>query len=130
MHRFGIGQPVRRVEDRRFLTGQSRYVDDLQLPQQAYGATLMSPHAHAHIRSVDVGVAQAAPGVLLVLTGSDVTRDQDGSVPPAYMPEDIGGAKGYRTFRPLLAQGRLRTSASELRSWLPTPSSRRARRPS
>ena len=47
MNKFGIGQPVRRVEDTRFLTGRGRYVDDINLPLQAYGVVLLSPHAHA-----------------------------------------------------------------------------------
>ena len=63
MNRFGIGQPVRRVEDQRFLTGRSRYVDDMQLAHQVYGAVLMSPHAHARILKVDARTAKAAPGV-------------------------------------------------------------------
>src|ERR1700682_6550967 len=45
MAKFGIGQAVRRVEDQRFLTGQGRYVDDISLPGQAYGVTVLSPHA-------------------------------------------------------------------------------------
>ena len=43
MTKFGIGQPVRRVEDQRFLTGQGRYVDDINLTHQAYGALVLSP---------------------------------------------------------------------------------------
>jgi len=43
MNSFGIGQPVRRVEDRRFLTGRARYVDDVELPRQAHGALVLSP---------------------------------------------------------------------------------------
>ena len=38
MNRFGIGQPVRRVEDQRFLTGRARYVDDIQLARMLHGA--------------------------------------------------------------------------------------------
>ena len=51
--RFGIGQPVRRVEDQRFLTGRARYVDDIQLPHMLHGAVVMSPHAHARIRCIE-----------------------------------------------------------------------------
>jgi len=104
MNNFGIGQPVRRVEDRRFLTGRARYVDDIDLPRQAYGALVLSPHAHARFRRIDVSRALAAPGVLCVLTGADAVRDQLGGIPPNAMPEDMGGPKGYRTFRPVLVQ--------------------------
>src|SRR5438105_5115036 len=71
----GIGQPVRRREDRRLLTGKGRYSDDVNLPGQAYAVMVRSPHAHALIRSVDTAAARAMPGVLAVLTGEDVVAD-------------------------------------------------------
>ena len=108
MSRFGIGQPVRRVEDQRFLTGRSRYVDDLQLPHMLHGAVVMSPHAHARIRGIDAEPARRAPGVVLVLTGEDAKADRLGGIPPLFMPEDMGGPKGYRTFRPLLEAAKAR----------------------
>jgi carbon-monoxide dehydrogenase large subunit len=108
MTKFGIGQPVRRVEDQRFLTGRGRYVDDLNLPHQAYGAVVSSPHAHARIRGVDTAAAAAAPGVLCVLTAADVGAEKLGGIPPLFMPEDMGGPKGYRTFKPLLAGDKAR----------------------
>ena len=71
MAKFGVGQPVRRVEDQRFLTGQGRYVDDIVLPGMLHACNVLSPHAHAKVKKVDVAKAKAAPGVLLVLTGAD-----------------------------------------------------------
>jgi carbon-monoxide dehydrogenase large subunit len=108
MSRFGIGQPVRRVEDQRFLTGRSRYVDDIQLPRMLHGAVVMSPHAHARIRGVDASEALNLPGVVCVLTGADAKADNLGGIPPLFMPEDMGGPKGYRTFRPLLEPAKVR----------------------
>ena len=67
MNRLGIGQPVRRVEDARFITGRGRYVGDIDLPGIAHGQVLLSPHAHAHITRIDVTRARAAPGVICVL---------------------------------------------------------------
>src|ERR671929_648506 len=101
-NRYGIGQPVRRVEDQRFLTGRARYVDDIQLPHMLHGAVVMSTHAHARIRGINVDAAMKSPGVHLVLTGADAQREKLGGIPPLFMPEDMGGPKGYRTFRPLL----------------------------
>ncbi len=109
MNRFGIGQPVRRVEDTRFLTGRGRYVDDIAMPRQAYAALVLSPHAHARIKRVDAARAAAAPGVLCVLTGKDAIADKVGGLPPQFMPEDMGGPKGYRTTRPLLCADRVRS---------------------
>jgi carbon-monoxide dehydrogenase large subunit len=108
MNRFGIGQPVRRVEDQRFLTGRSRYVDDIQLPHMLHGAVVMSPHAHARIRAIDTKAALESDGVVCVLTGEDARKDGLGGIPPLFMPEDMGGPKGYRTFRPLLEAAKVR----------------------
>ncbi len=71
----GIGQPVRRREDLRLVTGHGRYSDDLNLPDQAYAIFVRSPYAHALIRSLDVKEACAAPGVLAVLTSEEVRQD-------------------------------------------------------
>ena len=71
----GIGQPVRRREDLRLLTGKGRYSDDVNLPGQAYAAMVRSPHAHALIRAIDIAAARAMPGVLAVLTADDVRHD-------------------------------------------------------
>jgi len=108
MNKFGVGQPVRRVEDRRFTTGGGRYVDDVTLARQAHAALVLSPHAHARIRRIDVTRARAAEGVLCVLTGADVVTDGLGGLPPLFMPEDRGGPKGYRTSRPVLVADRVR----------------------
>jgi aerobic carbon-monoxide dehydrogenase large subunit len=106
--RFGIGQPVTRKEDARFLTGRGRYVADIDLARQAYAVFLFSPHAHAQIRSVDKSAAEQVPGVYAVLTGEDWATEGLGSLDPEAMPEDMGGPKGFRTKRPPLAQGRVR----------------------
>ena len=71
----GIGQTVRRKEDARLVTGRGNYSDDVNLPGQAYGAAVRSPHAHALIRAIDVAAARAMPGVLAVLTGQDALAD-------------------------------------------------------
>ncbi len=108
MAKFGIGQAVRRVEDRRFLTGQGRYVDDISLPGQCYGVTVLSPHAHARIKRLDVSKAKAAPGVLCVLAGADAVTEKLGSFTAHLMPEDFGAPKGHRTFQPVLVADKVR----------------------
>src|SRR5215813_7115178 len=70
-----IGQPVRRKEDLRLVTGKGCYTDDINLPGQAYAVMVRSPHPHAHIRAVDIAPAMAARGVLAVLTGRDLLAD-------------------------------------------------------
>src|SRR6185295_20224744 len=71
----GIGAPLRRVEDRRFLLGRGRFVADIAVPGALACVLVRSPHAHARIRNVDVAAAQAAPGVAAVFTGADMAAD-------------------------------------------------------
>ncbi len=103
MGQFGIGQPVRRKEDDRFVTGRGRYTDDISLPGQAHMHVLRSPHAHARFKVTDTAAARAAPGVLGVYTAADLgaiggipckvpvkNRDGSMSVNPPYpiLPAD------------------------------------------
>jgi len=82
----GIGDAVRRKEDARLLTGRGCYSDDFNFPEQAYGAVLRAPHAHALIRSIDVDTARAMPGVLAVLTGRDAQIDGIKPIPHPAAP--------------------------------------------
>src|SRR5579872_4239125 len=66
-----IGQPIRRLEDARLLTGKGAYAADYNRPGQAYLAVLRSPYAHARIRSIDLDAARASPAVLLAYAGED-----------------------------------------------------------
>jgi len=66
------GQSVKRFEDPRLLTGQGTFLDDLKLPGMLHAAILRSPHAHAHITSIDTAAARHAPGVVAVLTAEDL----------------------------------------------------------
>ena len=103
----GIGAPMRRIEDSRFLTGQGRYVDDLKLPDMVHAHVVRSPHAHARIRRIETAAARAAPGVLAVLTHEDVTRDGLGNLPCKFMPP-AGSAVAYTPSHPILATGKVR----------------------
>ena len=82
----GIGKPVRRREDSRFLTGAGNYADDMSLPGQAYAYVLRSPHAHARIAGIDAGPAAGMPGVLAVLTDSDAAADGLQPIPQRPVP--------------------------------------------
>ncbi|MCW3117033.1 MAG: xanthine dehydrogenase family protein molybdopterin-binding subunit [Chitinophagaceae bacterium] len=67
-----IGKSVRRVEDKRFITGMGRYTDDIILPQQTYASFVRSPYAHAKIIGVDIRAAKSMQGVVAIYTGADV----------------------------------------------------------
>ncbi|MCH7833044.1 MAG: xanthine dehydrogenase family protein molybdopterin-binding subunit, partial [Proteobacteria bacterium] len=76
-----IGQPVRRSEDERFLTGRGRYIDDINLEGQARAVVLRSVYAHADIKNIDASEALAMEGVLLVVTGQDWIAEGFGTMP-------------------------------------------------
>lgn len=70
--KFGMGAPVRRLEDQAFITGRGRYTDDIQPTDVLHGYVLRSPVAKAKLAVGSVEAARAAPGVHLVLTGKDI----------------------------------------------------------
>ncbi|MEM7444322.1 MAG: xanthine dehydrogenase family protein molybdopterin-binding subunit [Pseudomonadota bacterium] len=76
----GIGAPLTRKEDRRFLIGRGQYTDDINRPHQTYAAFVRSPHAHATIRGVNTEAAEKAPGVVAVLTGKEMADDGIGNL--------------------------------------------------
>ena len=71
----GIGQPVRRKEDARLVTGRGCFTDDVNLPGQAFAAFVRSPYAHARLGPIDAAAALKVEGVLAVLTGADAVAD-------------------------------------------------------
>jgi carbon-monoxide dehydrogenase large subunit len=81
MRKYGVGQPVRRNEDPRLLTGRGKFNDDLPRAGEAVGYVLRSPHAHADIRSIDTARASGMPGVVGILTGQDLLDDGIGAFP-------------------------------------------------
>lgn len=106
--KFGIGQPVRRWEDLRLLTGRGRYQDDIVLPRQCHAVFVRSPHAHARILSIGTRAAQAAPGVLAVFTGADYRADGL-AMPKANMPrKKRDGSPMFAPQRPALVTDRVR----------------------
>jgi aerobic carbon-monoxide dehydrogenase large subunit len=70
----GIGQPLRRKEDFRLLTGRGRYGDDLALPRMVHAAFVRSPHAHARIRSMDKTAAPLMLSVASTISATESSR--------------------------------------------------------
>jgi carbon-monoxide dehydrogenase large subunit len=106
--KFGIGQPIRRLEDVRLLTGKGRYQDDQTLHRQTWCVFVRSPHAHARIRSIDTGAASRAPGVVAVLAGTDYANDGI-AMPKAAMPrKKRDGSPMFAPQRPALVVDRAR----------------------
>lgn len=99
----GIGAPVRRKEDERFITGHGRYTDDINQPGQLYAVFLRSPHARARIDSVDAGEALAIEGVVAVLTGRDMADDGLGDLPCGWLVKQADGSDMVAAPHPPLA---------------------------
>src|SRR5579872_136353 len=108
MGQFGVGQPVPREEDPYLLRGKGRYVDDVKAVAAAHAYFLRSPYAHARIRSIDVRPAEAAPGVLLVLTGEHPALTALGLQVPRMPRKRKDGSPGAIAPQPHLARGFVR----------------------
>ena len=103
----GIGAPVRRKEDFRFVTGQGQYTDDVTRPGETRAVFVRSPHAHAKIRKIDVAAAKAMPGVVDVLTGAQLADDKVGNLICGWMIHSKDGSPMRMAPHPALASGKV-----------------------
>ncbi len=108
-----FGQPLRRKEDRRLLTGTGQFTADFLRPGMAHAAMVRSPHAHARIVAVDVAAAAVMPGVLVVLTGEEYAAEGLGGITPGGPLIRLPGTPKdqdflFRPEHPALARGRVR----------------------
>ncbi|MEX2642259.1 MAG: xanthine dehydrogenase family protein molybdopterin-binding subunit, partial [Acetobacterales bacterium] len=108
MGRFGFGQPVRRKEDARFITGAGRYLDDLRFENQSWAAFVRSPVARGRIESIDAAAARTMPGVLGVFTAADLVADGIGSLPCLAGVRGIDGKTARAPARGLMADDEVR----------------------
>jgi carbon-monoxide dehydrogenase large subunit len=106
MSTTGIGASVRRKEDQRFITGKGHYTDDISRPGQTYAYFLRSPHAHAKIKSIDSKAAAAAPGVVAILTGTELATDKIGNLICGWMIHSKDGTPMKMSAHPALANGK------------------------
>jgi carbon-monoxide dehydrogenase large subunit len=88
----GVGARVARKEDKRFITGAGRYVEDMVVPGMKQAVFVRSPHAHADIRKIDVKAAQKMPGVIAVLTGKELKADGIGNLICGWMIHSKDGS--------------------------------------
>jgi CO/xanthine dehydrogenase Mo-binding subunit len=114
------GQPLKRFEDPKLVTGRGSYVDDVQLPGMLHAAVLRSPHAHARIRSIDASAARHQPGVVTVLTGAD-TAGVLNDVPTRAMAADLPVDDMKLVEQPVLARGKVCYVGQPWLSWWSGP---------
>jgi len=103
-----IGDPVRRKEDLRFLTGKGHYTDDINRPGQVYAVFVRSPHAHATIKNIDTKRAAGASGVVAVYTGADLIKAGLGTLPCGWGVKNKDGSPMAEPPHPVLASGKVR----------------------
>jgi carbon-monoxide dehydrogenase large subunit len=108
MTKFGLAQPVRRVEDPRLLKGNGVYTDDITLPGMLWGAVLRSSHAAATIGAIDTAAAKTLPGVVGVFTAADLEADGIGGLPCAIPLKNRDGSPRVEVPHPVLASGAVR----------------------
>ncbi len=101
-----IGQSIRRKEDYRFLIGAGQYTDDVNPPHHAHVFFLRSPHAHAKLGKIDTTKAKAAPGVIAIYTGADLTGVN--GLPCGWLITGSDGQPMKEPPHPVLAQGKVR----------------------
>ena len=114
MGEFGIGQPVPRTEDPRLLQGRGKYGDDFTLANQCYGYILRSAHANAKIISINIDAAEAAPGVLLILTGKDWNAANFNPFPVSVPREKRDGSPMFTAPRAALSSDQVRMVGDEV----------------
>jgi carbon-monoxide dehydrogenase large subunit len=108
MGEFAIGQGVPRFEYPRLVRGGGRYIDDVVYPGMAFGVVLRSPHGHAKILSIKTGGAEAAPGVLAVITAADWKKAGLGELPSHTGLKRRDGSPMFKAAYPALAEDRVR----------------------
>ncbi len=104
---YGIGQPVRRKEDIRFITGQGQYTADIDMPNQLHLAVLRAPVAHGEIKNIGTALAAKAEGVIAVITASDLIRDGVKDMPCKVKIASRDGTEMPKVEHPVLAKQKM-----------------------
>ncbi|MBV8276459.1 MAG: carbon monoxide dehydrogenase, partial [Verrucomicrobia bacterium] len=95
----GMGHPIKRKEDLRFIQGKGNYIDDVQLPGMIYGHMVRSPYAHARITAIRTEEAKKLPGVLAVITGEDLAKANLAWMPTLFHDKQMVLATGKVLFQ-------------------------------
>jgi len=102
-----IGRPEKRTEDRRFITGRGRYLDDMARPGQLCAVFVRSPVAHGDIREIETDAAAEMEGVAAVFTAADIGEDL-GPLPCGWAVAQADGSPMNAPAHPVLAGARVR----------------------
>ena len=116
---FGIGQPLRRKEDARLLTGRGRFIADQDRPGQAHAWFVRATEAHGRLKSIDTDAAREMPGVLGVYTSADLGAAL-GPMPVGVRPKFADGSPMKVPAQPMLATDRVRYVGDSASARTPT----------
>ena len=108
MEKFGKSQPVKRVEDQRFLTGAGRYIDDIAPDGALVAYFVRSPVAHGEITALELSDAREMPGVALIVAAQDLLDAGMVLGLKGTRVKNRNGTRGIAPLRPLLAVDRVR----------------------
>lgn len=103
-----VGKPLLRDEDYRFLRGDGQYTADIEVPNAAWAAFVLSPHGHARLKSISSEVAASMPGVLTVLTADDWEKLGYGFPICQFVVDSSDGTPMNSASRPVFASGSVR----------------------
>ena len=103
-----VGQSVKRVEDKRFITGKGNYTDDIVLPGMTFAAVVRSPYGHANITKISTTAAAKADGVVAVLTGKEMQEDGIAGLPAGWQVDFKNGDTMKEPPHPSLAIDKVR----------------------
>ncbi len=103
-----IGKSVKRVEDKRFITGKGRYTDDIKLANMAHGCFVRSPYANAHVKGVDTSIAEQMPGVVKIFTGQEIADAGVNGVPCGWQVNFKNGETMKEPPHPILVADRVK----------------------
>ena len=103
-----IGKSVKRVEDKRFITGKGRYTDDIVLPGMLHAQIIRSHYAHAKILNIDTSEAEVMEGVIAIFTGKDISEAGINGVPCGWQVDFKNGDTMKEPPHPLLVADKTR----------------------
>ena len=106
--KFGIGQPLTRVEDSRLLTGNGLYNDDISFENQAYMYVLRSPHANAKILDINLSETLGTSGLLKIINWKDIKRLSINNMRTTFLVKNRDGNEMIDTPRHILAKNNVR----------------------
>ena len=108
MNKFGIGQPVLRDEDIRFISGTGLYTGDISLTNQTYMYVLRSNVSNGLIKSIDIDDALKSSGVINIFLGKDLREAGIKDMPTNFIAKNKDDSDMYTPERPAIAIDKVR----------------------